>query len=1086
MAPKNQRSEEGEEFSDSTPGSTPGDSVRKRIRIDKSGSTGPLRASGKYKSLKSQEEYQMGSIVRVNLKNFVTYDSVEFFPGPNLNMIIGPNGTGKSTIVCAIALGLGWNTSLLGRARDISDFVKHGQERASIEIELKSENPIVITRTIEKSNNSSRWKINGKNATLRDVLAKVNTLNIQVDNLCQFLPQDKVSEFAQLSPSELLVQTQKAVGDKEMTEWHERLIKLRDEEKTLLLTIKDDEDQVDNLEKRNAILERDVARYREREVILNRVKLYERAIPWARYDVAKNKYDDAKKKRSDIHTTYQNLVKENEPLNNKKSNLEKICKDSYNEKKSCFERFSSKKRQLEETSTKLDKLSNDCEDIRENLTNMKKKEKQRENRIVEIQTEIARLEERISVKPPENDTSEIKSKIDDLSAHMHKIQIDGKDIQDRIEQLDDDSEKIKRQISRIDRNRKELEDIRERRLDGLRYDNPPDTIKAVDWLRENGDKLFAHVSYPLCAEINVKDNQYADVVESAIGQQNLRTFVCEDERDYHIMTRELCDVRKYRINVVCFSNTTLRDFPRPIPHDRLKNLGFDCFLLDQIEASPIVLNALCNLCHLYKIPIAPQGVNFNHEEIERTRAFTRYFVGDTSYSLSWSKYGKRLSQTYTNRIRPARHLKFSVNIEQRRDLERQSQELQANLTEINSTKQELIKEEKELRETFDNLKDEKTALNEKKLELQQAMREYQRNAINLDSKREQLQRCLNAPESMKEEENELRKNLRKTAEKRSGMVIKFQNLLEESMELFNRRSIATLKYIQASSDLIDLDTKSQQQNDALKQAQTRYNEVDRLYNQAKEEARKLHDECNFDDKDEVDELLKEMTLEDLEDAVTSERTRAEMQFAVDSRVIEIYDQRKAEIESLRARLEIKTSHSSNLANEMKSLREKWEPKLNVLIKDISNTFSEAFDRIGCAGEVRVSTHDDYNKWGIDILVKFRDNEKLQILNSQRQSGGERSVSTIMYLMSLQELAKAPFRVVDEINQGMDPRNERLVHCEIVKTACRPNTSQYFLITPKLLPDLEYHERMKILCIYNGEWQPEKMDWHKYIKNKISS
>lgn len=51
---------------------------------------------------------------------------------------------------------------LLGRARDISDFVKHGQERALIEIELKSENPIVITRTIEKSNNSSKWKLNGK------------------------------------------------------------------------------------------------------------------------------------------------------------------------------------------------------------------------------------------------------------------------------------------------------------------------------------------------------------------------------------------------------------------------------------------------------------------------------------------------------------------------------------------------------------------------------------------------------------------------------------------------------------------------------------------------------------------------------------------------------------------------------------------------------------------------------------------------------------------------------------------------------------------------------------------------------------
>lgn len=33
-----------------------------------------------------------------------------------------------------------------------------------------------------------------------------------------------------------------------------------------------------------------------------------------------------------------------------------------------------------------------------------------------------------------------------------------------------------------------------------------------------------------------------------------------------------------------------------------------------------------------------------------------------------------------------------------------------------------------------------------------------------------------------------------------------------------------------------------------------------------------------------------------------------------------------------------------------------------------------------------------------------------------RSGGERSVSTIMYLMALQEMMVAPFRAVDEINQ----------------------------------------------------------------------
>jgi predicted ATPase len=38
----------------------------------------------------------------------MTYDQVEFKPGPHLNMILGPNGTGKSSIAAAIAIGLGF------------------------------------------------------------------------------------------------------------------------------------------------------------------------------------------------------------------------------------------------------------------------------------------------------------------------------------------------------------------------------------------------------------------------------------------------------------------------------------------------------------------------------------------------------------------------------------------------------------------------------------------------------------------------------------------------------------------------------------------------------------------------------------------------------------------------------------------------------------------------------------------------------------------------------------------------------------------------------------------------------------------
>ena len=87
------------------------------------------------------------------------------------------------------------------------------------------------------------------------------------------------------------------------------------------------------------------------------------------------------------------------------------------------------------------------------------------------------------------------------------------------------------------------------------------------------------------------------------------------------------------------------------------------------------------------------------------------------------------------------------------------------------------------------------------------------------------------------------------------------------------------------------------------------------------------------------------------------------------------------------------------------------------------------------------------------------------------------MSTIFYLMALQSLARAPFRVVDEINQGMDPSNERLVHSRMVDIACAEVSegkrgSQYFLITPKLLQGLRYHPEMKVHCIASGEYMPD--------------
>lgn len=85
------------------------------------------------------------------------------------------------------------------------------------------------------------------------------------------------------------------------------------------------------------------------------------------------------------------------------------------------------------------------------------------------------------------------------------------------------------------------------------------------------------------------------------------------------------------------------------------------------------------------------------------------------------------------------------------------------------------------------------------------------------------------------------------------------------------------------------------------------------------------------------------------------------------------------------------------------------------IQGISVKFAELFAHLGCVGNVQLTKHQDYDKWGLDILIRFRDNEELCELNGHRQSGGEKSVTIMMYLMALQSFSRSPFRVVDEIN-----------------------------------------------------------------------
>jgi chromosome segregation ATPase len=55
-----------------------------------------------------------------------------------------------------------------------------------------------IALTVGMMMDKSLIRIIGETKSQKEVMNAISSLNIQVDNLCQFLPQDKVAEFAQV------------------------------------------------------------------------------------------------------------------------------------------------------------------------------------------------------------------------------------------------------------------------------------------------------------------------------------------------------------------------------------------------------------------------------------------------------------------------------------------------------------------------------------------------------------------------------------------------------------------------------------------------------------------------------------------------------------------------------------------------------------------------------------------------------------------------------------------------------------------------------------------------------------------------
>ncbi|KAM4611009.1 structural maintenance of chromosomes protein 5 [Polymixia lowei] len=1029
-----------------------------------------------------------GSILRITMKNFLTYDYSVVYPGPNLNMIVGANGTGKSSIVCAICLGLAGKTAILGRGDKVGLYVKRGCNKGFIEIELyKKDDNVVISREIYVENNKSVWMLNGKDSSQKVVEEKVKALQIQVGNLCQFLPQEKVGEFAKMSKVELLEATEKSVGPPEMYAYHCELKNFRGKERELENVVKEKTSFLEKARQRNERNKHDVNRYYEKKRHLDMIELLEKKKPWVEYETARQELEGVKREREEARKQLTSLKQAQAPMLKKIQMIDNQLKPIEAQIKAKTVNIKEASQKCKHKQDQLDRKHREIEDIKQALTlkQMEKEDHQKRisntRRIIDdLKAELANIGEQPDVVPRiEAVNAELKRNQEERA----RVEGEKADLRREKDNLYAESKMLVKKLNDMNN----MMNVKEEKLRGRHRD----THTAIQWLRKNRHLFTGNVYEPMMLVINVKDHQYAKYVENHISFHDLRAFVFQRKDEMEKFMSEVRDKLNLKVNSIFAPEESCSNRSPSRPIEALRRFGFFSYLREMFDAPDEVMSYLCHQYRVHDVPVGTEQTKAMIKTVIEEPYLKMLYTAEERYTVKRSLYSNKIS-TSNSAVHQSQYLNITVDAEEKRQLEQKIKTCEVKLKEIDERMKTLQQSAGALERRDNELREEKKRLSEQKGKKRQLEQK-------ISTKQDSLRQMEHGGIDLRKIEEETKAKISAANSQKVSIVTEFMTQMKLRAKLSMEKVYLALETVGLTAEKTKLENDCREGAVELRTLDQVYNRLEQRKNQltgiCKGLMRRASEICNMDPGEAVPADLHTAlsklpdTLDEIDAMLNEERSRAECFTGLSENVVEEYTRREQEIKNLEKELDEKSNALNAYRQNISEAKERWLNPLKQLVDQINEKFSDFFRSMQCAGEVDLHSEneEEYDKYGIRIRVKFHSSTQLHELTAHHQSGGERSVSTMLYLMALQELNRCPFRVVDEINQGMDPINERRVFDIVVRTACKETTSQYFFITPKLLQNLEYAEEMTILCVHNGPQMlpPGQWDEKAFIRRKKS-
>eukprot|EP00978_Attheya_sp_CCMP212_P027624 scaffold92980_cov42-Attheya_sp.AAC.2 len=1030
-----------------------------------------------------------------------------------LNVVVGPNGTGKSTILCAICLGLGGQPPLLGRADDARLFIMHKKEVATIEIELvpfHGDQTHVLKRVIDNNKGAekgrgagaSTYYINGTKSNMKEVKTLVTEkYHISVDNLCTFLPQDRVGNFSGFDAQQLLHETEKSLsGSKHLYGTHMKLIDLQKELRSNNNNFETIGEKLETLQKENDRLEREKELMEERKKFMEQMELLNCKKAWLEFDEARAHALELKELRKQTKAELDQAMAAMKPLLDQQGKITSEVERMKARSAALDKGLKKNHTDYDKSTRKGEKFQDEIEEELSNLASIDSAQRRAEKNAADQKLKVEDLQAKLADYPNEEEIdatlAEAHAEIRELKRNLDVAKREHGHVHRQLQEIADN-------CGRSEQKLEGMNDEKSRRTERI-FRQQPKLHQTYQWIDQNRKMFRRPVLGPIVCEVTPKGVNAAAYLEQHVSNNILKAYVVECKEDYNLLYREVRGKLKLPINVVTVPNGTLNQVTPMYTQEKMNMLknqhGVMGYLDESFTGPDAVLQALRDHASVHKVLV---GSSKTHESMDRhnlldllsqkedgSRGLMGSCIftsqGNRSYksTTNISAYSKKAS-TRGDEVMPPKMLAPGTNPQVKAELE------------------DLIDQQKrqieELRPKEIETKSRQEAMNQEGQATNQRSREAKavKNDIrNIRSKLDHATRKLQEYEESAKKDNmtEKKATVAKVRRHFVGCMTALQNAGEAHTKLM--KDNYTLAGVKMTED--GLRAAERKTNDAISEVQKVLKNTKNLRAKATEMVDIHNDPVMRAKLEELPETLPEV------EAALDEATLKVNSTTDNPEVLVQYEQRKREIVETREELEGLSFAKEAKRVNLEKMKDPWESALKNTVTKVNTLFEKYMTELGFAGEVRLAKGEpisgedgreeesNFEDWGIEIRVKFREKSSLQTLSAHVHSGGERSVSTIMYLMALQELMVSPFRCVDEINQGLDERNERLVFRRIVANSTQPpkipsdplsHAGQYFLITPKLLPNLTdmENEDVTVLFIFNGpfnfrhfsDWNPDK-------------